>query len=222
MSTSSSSTTATTTSTTTTTRSSLPLISERNSVVEYNSDNDDDDDDINESEDGGDNFYGTATRFFDRCSDDDDDDEDERSERKKAKVVHHNELYEVLCNKKTIFDDKPITVGCAILAESKLLFCQFMKFLFDHVRPGMLKICYCDTDSITLATTNCLEPGLNCDDLPRLYRSIFEPILKDNMRESWSCKMKTWFVLDEQNLDDCLCPGKLKREFSPLHQHRHF
>ena len=78
---------------------------------------------------------------------------------RKAFYVNENEFYdesgeivgyEVKMRKRTVFDNKPIHVSCAILQWSKILFLRFMYFLFDHLEPGSFRASYCDTDSICL------------------------------------------------------------------------
>ena len=87
-----------------------------------------------------------------------------------------------------------------------------MKFLFDHLLPGSFKPVYCDTDSMTLATTRSAD-DYNGTDLPRFYESTFGPIIRPEMRESWDRQMSQWFVLDLNDMNDSLKIGKLKREF---------
>ena len=52
--------------------------------------------------------------------------------------------------KKRVKDSKPIHMGVAILQEAKLLFMEFMFFMFTHLQPGSFKNLYCDTDSIAI------------------------------------------------------------------------
>ena len=59
-------------------------------------------------------------------------------------------LAETTHQKKTIKDSKPVHMGVAILQEAKLLFMEFMFFLFKHLEPGSFKNLYCDTDSIAI------------------------------------------------------------------------
>ena len=58
------------------------------------------------------------------------------------------EEFEVKMDIKNVFDDKPITIGLAILQYSKMLFLQFVYFLADHLEPNSFRLVYGDTDSI--------------------------------------------------------------------------
>ena len=120
-------------------------------------------------------------------------------------------LTEVTLDKKKIIDDKPVHIGACILSEAKLLFSKFIYFLHSHLEHGSFRTVYCDTDSITLATTKggCVD-GM---DLPEKYEHIFGPIIKPSMRQSWDKNMSSWFVLSNA-ISDTLFPGKLKEEFS--------
>ena len=59
-------------------------------------------------------------------------------------------LAECTNQKKRVKDSKPIHMGVAILQEAKLLFMEFMFFMFTHLQPGSFKNLYCDTDSIAI------------------------------------------------------------------------
>ena len=52
---------------------------------------------------------------------------------------------------KKLYDNKPVVMGSAILANSKL---HFLKFIYEVVSgffiPGSYKLLYCDTDSIAI------------------------------------------------------------------------
>lgn len=121
------------------------------------------------------------------------------------------EITAVTLDKKKITDDKPVHIGACILGEAKLLFLRFIHFLQTHLVHGSFRTVYCDTDSITLATTKggCVQDM----DLPEKYERIFGPIIKPSMRESWDNIMSSWFVLTNE-ISDTLFPGKLKEEFS--------
>ena len=61
-----------------------------------------------------------------------------------------------------------------------------------------------------LSRTRPLEPNMN---LETLHRSIFDPLVKPSMKESWEATWKDWFVTTTEVEDERL-PGKLKLEFS--------
>ena len=42
-------------------------------------------------------------------------------------------------------------------------------------------------------------------------RSIYDPIVRPEMRQSWELKWKSWFVTTDA-VEDQRCPGKLKSE----------
>ena len=42
-------------------------------------------------------------------------------------------------------------------------------------------------------------------------RSIYDPIVRPEMRQSWELNWKSWFVTTEA-VEDQRCPGKLKSE----------
>ena len=62
-----------------------------------------------------------------------------------------HELIEISMKPRKIVDNKPIAMAVKILQDSKL---HFLKFIYDvlwkFVKPGSLKLSYCDTDSICL------------------------------------------------------------------------
>ena len=58
--------------------------------------------------------------------------------------------FEVKMDIRKILDDKPITIGLAILQYSKMLFLEFVYLLGDHLRPNSFTLCYGDTDSIAI------------------------------------------------------------------------
>ena len=110
--------------------------------------------------------------------------------------------------KRTIYDDKPCHVALAILQWSKILFLRFMYFLSDHLEPGSFRPAYCDTDSMCLglSKSNVIPPDCN----PEVYyRAIFDPIVREDMRESWERNWKSWFVTTNEVLDE-RTPGKMK------------
>ena len=74
-------------------------------------------------------------------------------------------------------------------------------FLFDHLKEGSFRTAYADTDSMCLGLTKTrpLRPNMTREEE---YRAIFDPIVKDEMRESWEnmrCK-KIFPPKDRRNL----------------------
>ena len=63
---------------------------------------------------------------------------------------------ELELHKKRIIDSLPVHFAVNILQESKLLFMQFMEYIERHASPGSCVPVYCDTDSMTFATTSKL------------------------------------------------------------------
>ena len=88
---------------------------------------------------------------------------------------------------------------------------KFIYFLESHLIYGTIRTVYCDTDSITLASTRSASPV--GESLAEKYECIFGPIVKPEMRKSWDENMSKWFVLTNE-ISDTLFPGKLKEEFS--------
>ena len=114
--------------------------------------------------------------------------------------------YKVKMNKKTIKDAKPVHIGVAILQWSKVLFIRFMYWLEEHLEEGAFKTCYADTDSMALALT---KSGPENEDSEHNLRSLFDPIVKPSMKQSWEATWKDWFVTTEE-IWDIRKPGKLK------------
>ena len=81
-----------------------------------------------------------------------------------------------------------------------------MYWLEQHLEDGSFKTCYADTDSMALALT---KSGPESDDPEQSLRSLFDPIVKPSMRESWEASWKTWFVTTDE-IWDIRKPGKLK------------
>ena len=54
--------------------------------------------------------------------------------------------WEIKNRKKNVTDSKPIHFSNAILQTSKLLFLEFMYWLYRHLEPGSFRTCYADTD----------------------------------------------------------------------------
>ena len=83
-----------------------------------------------------------------------------------------------------------------------------MHFIFTYLEPGAIVPYYCDTDSIFLGVTKCRErtDGMTTEEK---LRSIFDPIVKSDMKLSWEEKWKSWFVTTDE-IEDQRKPGKLK------------
>ena len=61
------------------------------------------------------------------------------------------DLIEITMKPRKITDNKPILMAVKILQDSKLHFLKFIyNVLFKYMRPGSLKLNYCDTDSIAM------------------------------------------------------------------------
>ena len=61
------------------------------------------------------------------------------------------DMVEIKMTPKKVYDNKPVPMAAAILANSKL---HFLKFIYEVVYrffiPESFKLCYCDTDSIAI------------------------------------------------------------------------
>ena len=64
-----------------------------------------------------------------------------------------------------------------------------MYFLYKHLEKGSFLNAYADTDSMCIATTRSLPLGENFTEEERI-RSIFDPIVKPEMRDSWERQWK--------------------------------
>ena len=84
-----------------------------------------------------------------------------------------------------------------------------MYWLEEHLEEGAFKSCYADTDSMALALT---KSGPESDDPEQSLRSMFDPIVKPSMKESWERTWKSWFVTTDE-IWDIRKPGKLKGMF---------
>ena len=124
---------------------------------------------------------------------------------------------EVTLEKKTIEDSKPVHIGVAILQWSKLLFLRYMYFLFKHLEPGSFRTVYADTDSMCLALTKSRD--VQNDSEEEVYRALFDPLVRPEMRDSWEATWKDWFCTTTET-EDIRKPGKLKCEF--LFRHGRF
>ena len=140
-------------------------------------------------------------------------------EAQKAFTMDQNEVineceelvaWEVKQRKRTIADCKPVHFANAILQTSKLLFLEFMYYIYNHLQPGSFRACYADTDSMCLALTKTNHQKMN-ENTESFYRGLFDPIVKPNMRDSWEKTWKDWFVVSD-DIHDIRKPGKLKGE----------
>lgn len=129
-------------------------------------------------------------------------------------IIHTEEgepsATEVTCDKKTISDSKPVHIGVCILQWSKLLFLRFMFYLYHHFEPGSFRSVYADTDSICLALTRTRD--VTNDTEEEKYRSLFDPIIRPEMKQSWENTWKNWICTTNETID-IRKPGKLKCEF---------
>ena len=82
--------------------------------------------------------------------------------------------------------------------------------LYDHLQPGSFKAIYADTDSMCLALSRSRFG--DTDDLEDLHRGLYDPIVKEEMRESWEKWFKEWFVTTRDARDEKR-PGKWKSKF---------
>ena len=92
-----------------------------------------------------------------------------------------------------------------------------MDFIKTHIKSGSYRCCYTDTDSICFATSQTSNFDSSMD-LESQYRSIFDPIVRPEKRDSWELTWKSWFVTTNQ-VEDQRFPGKLKLEFSMTKGH---
>ena len=86
-----------------------------------------------------------------------------------------------------------------------------MAFLYDHLLPGSFRTAYADTDSMCLGLSRT-KPISEDATLEEYYRSLFDPIVKPEMRSSWEAKWKDWFCTTYA-VEDQRKPGKFKRKY---------
>ena len=86
---------------------------------------------------------------------------------------------------------------------------RYMYWLEEHLEEGSFKTCYADTDSMALALT---KSGPDGGDEEQQLRTLFDPIVKPSMKDSWERTWKDWFVTTNQTWD-IRKPGKLKGEY---------
>ena len=122
-----------------------------------------------------------------------------------------NEIVELTWKSKKIEDQKPIIIGQNILQLAKLLLCKFVYFLHSHLEPGTFLLTYSDTDSIGCAFTDTDLDRFNKAEgnLKEIIGSIFDPLIRPEMKQSWQEKYTDWFVVD-QTVENQLKPGLLK------------
>ena len=77
------------------------------------------------------------------------------------------------------------------------------------MEPGSFRLVYADTDSIAIATTGTGHLDGSREDR---MRSIYDPMLKPENRQSFYVHWKKWFVLSDR-IEDLRKPGLLKRKF---------
>ena len=77
--------------------------------------------------------------------------------------------------------------------------------------PGSFRPAYADTDSMVLGLSRT-KPISEDATLEEYYRSLFDPLVKPEMRESWEANWKSWFVTSDAVIDQ-RTPGKLKSKF---------
>ena len=82
-----------------------------------------------------------------------------------------------------------------------------MWHLHSHLKPGSFRPIYADTDSMCIALSNSRFE--NMDDLEDLQRGMFEPIVREEMMDSWQKSFKEWFVTTKDPRDEKK-PGKMK------------
>ena len=62
-----------------------------------------------------------------------------------------SDFIEIEMKPQKVVDDRPLAMGVAILQYSKLLFLRFVyDVLVEFMKPGSLKLNYCDTDSLAI------------------------------------------------------------------------
>ena len=126
-------------------------------------------------------------------------------------VINESEnlvAWEIKQRKRRVIDTKPIHFSNAILQTSKLLFLEFMYWLYEHLQPGSFRTCYADTDSMCLALTKTEHSNMDGKE-EKFYRGLFDPIVRPEKRESWEQSWKKWFVTTK-DIRDIRKPGKLK------------
>ena len=136
---------------------------------------------------------------------------------KKAMYISHNDLEmedctssltEVSLLKHKIKDERPVHVGLSILQYSKLRLLEFVDFLQLYLIEGAFKLCYCDTDSLCIATTKTVELS-GKETLREKMEKIFLPIVKENRRQEFLAKWENEFVLSE-TIENSRKPGLMK------------
>ena len=86
-----------------------------------------------------------------------------------------------------------------------------MSFLYDHLLPGSFRPAYADTDSMCLGLSRT-KPIAEDATLEEYYRSLFDPLVRPEMRESWESKWKDW-ICTTNAVEDQRKPGKFKSMF---------
>lgn len=77
--------------------------------------------------------------------------------------------------------------------------------------PGSFRTAYADTDSMCLglSRTKAIPEDASLEDY---YRSLFDPIVKPEMRSSWEAKWKDW-ICTTTAVEDQRKPGKFKSKY---------
>ena len=85
-----------------------------------------------------------------------------------------------------------------------------MMFLYEHLESGSFRNIYCDTDSMCLALSKSNPDYEN--NMESYIRSIFDLIVKPEMKSSWEENLQTWFVTssDVRNQKQ---PGLMKKKY---------
>ena len=124
------------------------------------------------------------------------------------------DLIQIEMNKTKIEDNKPISIGIAILQYSKLRFLQFIYFLEEHLIEGSYRFLYADTDSIAIGSSKTEIIHEN-DSLLAKMKKVFLPIVKPNFKDKFLDRWHNYFVLDD-TIEQKRMPGLLKSMiFSP-------
>ena len=90
-----------------------------------------------------------------------------------------------------------------------------MYYLYHHLLPGSFRPSYADTDSMCLGLSRTKPIPPNASE-EQYYRSIFDDLVRPEMRDSWESSWKSWFVTTDK-VEDQRKPGKLKSKFLRLY-----
>ena len=84
--------------------------------------------------------------------------------------------------------------------------------------PGSFRPAYADTDSMCLGLSRT-KPISEDATLEEYYRSLFDPLVRPEMRQSWESKWKDW-ICTTNAVEDQRKPGKFKSKFHTVAQYR--